>query len=44
MAAMYCIYHGPKGVKAIAERVNGFAQVLHSLLKELGYNVQGSQT
>jgi len=44
MAAMYCIYHGPKGVRAIAERINGFAQVLHSLLKEIGYNVQGSQT
>ncbi|EAS00676.1 glycine dehydrogenase [decarboxylating] protein (macronuclear) [Tetrahymena thermophila SB210] len=42
MSAMYCIYHGPKGVRDIAKRVNGFAQVLHSLLKEIGYQVKGN--
>lgn len=43
MAAMYCVYHGPKGVKEIGQRVNGFAQVLHSLLKEIGYEVKGNR-
>jgi len=37
MAGMYAVYHGPKGLKAIAERVHAMAGILNSELKELGY-------
>ncbi|MCH8957535.1 aminomethyl-transferring glycine dehydrogenase [candidate division KSB1 bacterium] len=37
MAGMYAVYHGPKGLKAIAERVHTMAGILNSELKELGY-------
>ena len=37
MAGMYAAWHGPKGIRAIAERVHGFAQVLDKNLKALGY-------
>ncbi|KAH9329933.1 hypothetical protein KI387_002041, partial [Taxus chinensis] len=36
MAAMYAIYHGPEGLKTIAERVNGLAGVFALGLKKLG--------
>ena len=36
MAAMYAIYHGPKGLKAIASRVHLLAQKTAKELKELG--------
>ncbi len=35
MASMYAVYHGPKGIKAIAARVNNLAKVLEKGLKEL---------
>ncbi len=37
MAGMYAAYHGPKGLKAIAERIHGLTVVLDKALKELGY-------
>lgn len=37
MAAMYAVYHGPKGIKAIAERIHLLAQVLDINLQQLGY-------
>lgn len=37
MAGMYAAYHGPKGIRGIAERVHGLAQVLAGELKKLGY-------
>lgn len=37
MAGMYAAYHGPKGLKAIAERIHGLTVVLDRALKELGY-------
>ncbi|TAK32799.1 MAG: glycine dehydrogenase (aminomethyl-transferring) [Saprospiraceae bacterium] len=37
MAGMYAAWHGPKGIRAIAERVHGFAQILDTNLKKLGY-------
>lgn len=37
MAAMYAVYHGPKGIRAIAERIHALAQVLAHNLKALGY-------
>ncbi|XP_039117289.1 glycine dehydrogenase (decarboxylating), mitochondrial [Dioscorea cayenensis subsp. rotundata] len=36
MAAMYAVYHGPEGLKAIAERVHGLAGVFALGLKKLG--------
>ncbi|MFQ5445703.1 MAG: aminomethyl-transferring glycine dehydrogenase [Saprospiraceae bacterium] len=37
MAGMYAAWHGPKGIRAIAERIHGFAQILNANLKALGY-------
>ena len=37
MAGFYAAYHGPKGLKAIAERTHGLAVSLASTLKGLGY-------
>lgn len=36
MAAMYAIYHGPEGLKTIAQRVHGLAGTLAAGLKKLG--------
>jgi len=35
-AAFYAVYHGPEGLKKIAERINGFAKVLEAGLKTAG--------
>lgn len=40
MASMYAVYHGPKGIRAIAERVHTSAQILALNLKALGYELQ----
>ncbi|KAL5071675.1 hypothetical protein RYX36_022562 [Vicia faba] len=40
MAAMYAVYHGPEGLKAIAQRVHGLAGVFALGLKKLGFEVQ----
>ncbi len=37
MAAMYAVYHGPEGIKAIALRVHTFARSLEGALAALGY-------
>jgi glycine dehydrogenase len=37
MAGMYAVYHGPAGIKLIAERIHGLAVLLAESLKELGY-------
>ena len=37
MAGMYAVYHGPKGLKLIAERVHGLAITLSNALTGLGY-------
>jgi len=36
MAVMYAVYHGPAGLKKIAERVHGLAQSLDQQLQSLG--------
>lgn len=36
MAAMYAVYHGPEGLKTIAERVHGLASTFAHGLKKLG--------
>ena len=42
MAAMYSIYHGPQGLKEIATRVNGLAQVLTQIANNYGLKTRGS--
>lgn len=37
MAGMYGVYHGPKGLKNIAERIHGMARLLDEGLQQLGY-------
>ncbi len=37
MAGMYAVYHGPKGMKAIANRIHVTTQILNNQLKSLGY-------
>ncbi len=37
MAGMYSVYHGPKGLKLIAERIHGLAILLSKSLSQLGY-------
>ena len=37
MAVMYAVYHGPEGLKNIAERIATLALVLNNGLKELGF-------
>lgn len=39
MTAMYAVYHGPQGLKAIAERVMALTAVLRNKLQALGFNV-----
>ncbi|NQY68124.1 MAG: aminomethyl-transferring glycine dehydrogenase [Flavobacteriales bacterium] len=37
MASMYVVYHGPKGLKLIAERINNSVGFVMNQLKRLGY-------
>jgi glycine dehydrogenase len=39
MAGMYAVYHGPHGLRRIAERVHGLAEVLRAGAKRLGHRV-----
>jgi glycine dehydrogenase len=39
MAGMYAVYHGPDGVKRIAQRVHDLATVLAAALRQLGYRL-----
>ncbi|MCB0641799.1 MAG: aminomethyl-transferring glycine dehydrogenase, partial [Phaeodactylibacter sp.] len=39
MAGMYGVYHGPEGIRAIAERIHTSAQVLKANLEQMGYEV-----
>jgi glycine dehydrogenase len=39
ISAMYAVYHGPQGIRAIAERVHGLTSVLAQALEVLGYSV-----
>lgn len=41
MASMYAVYHGPDGVKAIAENVHGMATATAHGLKEMGLELGG---
>jgi glycine dehydrogenase len=37
MAGMYAVYHGPDGLKSIAQRINDLAKLLNFHLVDLGY-------
>ncbi|MGV3685914.1 MAG: aminomethyl-transferring glycine dehydrogenase [Daejeonella sp.] len=37
MAGMYAVYHGPAGIKLIAERIHGLAVLLKDSLESLGF-------
>ncbi|KAL2832485.1 glycine cleavage system P-protein-domain-containing protein [Aspergillus cavernicola] len=39
MSAMYAVYHGPSGLKAIAQRIMSMTTTLQTRLTALGYNV-----
>jgi glycine dehydrogenase len=39
MASMYAVYHGPEGLKQIAERVRGYTRLLREGLSRLGHAV-----
>ena len=41
VASMYAVYHGPKGLKRIAERVASYTAVLADGLRRLGWTVRG---
>ncbi len=38
VASMYAVYHGPEGLRRIAERVRGLTLVLRAGLRKLGYD------
>ncbi len=38
MAAMYAVYHGPEGIKAIATRVHAMTRALDAAVKQLGFD------
>jgi glycine cleavage system P protein (glycine dehydrogenase) len=38
MSGMYAVYHGPKKLKAIAERIHKLTKLLNASLTELGYS------
>jgi glycine dehydrogenase len=42
VAAMYAVYHGPEGLKRIAERVAAYTAILAAGLEELGVTVRGT--
>ncbi|MGM0586875.1 MAG: aminomethyl-transferring glycine dehydrogenase [Bacteroidota bacterium] len=40
MAGLYGVYHGPKGMRKIAERIHGLTKLTAYGLRELGYTVE----
>ncbi|MEO6939934.1 MAG: aminomethyl-transferring glycine dehydrogenase [Candidatus Kapaibacterium sp.] len=43
ISAMYAVYHGPKGIKSIAQRIHGLTQLLALGLEKLGYKVENNE-
>ncbi|MES2935033.1 MAG: aminomethyl-transferring glycine dehydrogenase [Pseudomonadota bacterium] len=39
MASMYAVYHGPAGLRQIAQRVHRYTGLVAALLRELGYGI-----
>ena len=42
MAGMYATYHGPEGIRAIADRVHGIASFLSEEITKLGYRQENT--
>jgi glycine dehydrogenase len=42
MASMYAVYHGPKGVREIAEKIHRMTGILATGLRQIGFNVGDS--
>ena len=42
MASMYAVYHGPAGLRAIAERIHSLAKILELELNKLGFTQTNS--
>lgn len=40
MSAMYAVYHGPEGIKAIAQRINNLTAVLAEGVRKAGYTIE----
>ncbi|MGM0546001.1 MAG: aminomethyl-transferring glycine dehydrogenase [Bacteroidota bacterium] len=40
IAGFYAVYHGPKGLRRIAERIHGLAKVMDKGLKQLNFQVE----
>lgn len=40
MSAMYAVYHGPEGIKAIAQRINNLTSVLAEGVRKAGYTIE----
>jgi glycine dehydrogenase len=43
MASMYAVYHGPDGLKAIAQRVHRLAGTLAQIIRKIGHDVVSDQ-
>ncbi len=39
LASMYAVYHGPQGIRAIAQRVHRYTGVLAAGLRQMGYTI-----
>lgn len=39
MAGMYAVYHGPNGLKAIAQRINSFTALFAKVLRDKGFKI-----
>ena len=42
VASMYCVYHGPKGLEQIAQRIHLMLKILVSQLREAGVSVRNT--
>lgn len=42
MSAAYCIYHGPEGLKRIAQKIYGLTQLTREIIQSLGVEVVNS--
>ena len=40
MASMYAVFHGPKGLKKIAEKVHSQTEALREVLRQIGFEVK----
>ncbi|WP_109505716.1 aminomethyl-transferring glycine dehydrogenase [Nocardioides speluncae] len=43
VASMYAVYHGPAGLKAIAQRTHRYAAVLAKVLADAGFGVENAE-